>query len=417
MNRLKDISLFVAVFLNIYLVNESAPMMLNLDKTSFSIILVLTTFLISFLVFFLGKNKDINLTLILFFFFFISSGLISIVYNQDYYIENFYYIFAISSAFFLSSVINQDQLYRYYIQIMLFISIYSLIATYIFLPLQINNLINWFPTYESFLGTPFLNMFFTYAVAWEGVIRNQGIFREPGVFQFYLLIALMIELFYFKTTKKINITIFSITIFSTFSTVGIICYLILISLKINTRIFVNLLNFKKNKYLISILIMIVIALQNASVGLLVTRSFDKLFGEGENISSAVRFESVFNNLETSIISPIFGNSFVSGFRYIQNNLIEYSGNDITGTNFSYIMALGFISGLLILFMMFQFTQSINGKNTKTIVLLFILFLSLNTQNLVYSSMLWIFLFSSYSKNDEVKYKGVTYTNVPSIEKN
>jgi len=70
MNRLKDISLFVAVFLNIYLVNESAPMMLNLDKTSFSIILVLTTFLISFLVFFLGKNKDINLTLILFFFLF-----------------------------------------------------------------------------------------------------------------------------------------------------------------------------------------------------------------------------------------------------------------------------------------------------------------------------------------------------------
>ncbi|MBA4310823.1 MAG: hypothetical protein C0425_10890 [Chlorobiaceae bacterium] len=416
MNRLKDISLFIALFLNVYLVNESAPMMLNLDKTSFSIVLVGITFLISFLVFFLGINKNINLKLLLFFIFLSGSGLISIIYNQDYSIENFYFIFAISSAFFLTSVINQNQLYRYYIKIMMFISVYSLLATYILLPLQMNSVINWFSTYESYLGTPFLNMVFTYSVAWEGVIRNQGIFREPGVFQFYLLIALMIELFYFKAIRKNIIFIFSVTILSTFSTVGIICYLILISLKFNRRNITNIFKFRQNKYLISIVILIVIVLQNSSVSLLVKRAFEKLFGEGENVSSVVRVESILNNLEASIISPIFGNGFVNGFKYIQNNLIEYAGNDITGTNFSYIMALGIISGLLILFMMLQFTQSINGKNAKSIILLFILLLSLNTQNLVYSSMLWIFLFSSYTRSDEVKCKGVAYDNITSFEK-
>lgn len=60
------------------------------------------------------------------------------------------------------------------------------------------------------------------------LIRNGGIFREPGVFQIYINFALMINLFYLKRNSLLKFAIYSLALLFTFSTPGYVCYLFIL---------------------------------------------------------------------------------------------------------------------------------------------------------------------------------------------
>lgn len=48
------------------------------------------------------------------------------------------------------------------------------------------------------------------------LIRNWRIFREPGVFQMYLILGLLAQLFILKRPKLFSIIVYIITIITTF---------------------------------------------------------------------------------------------------------------------------------------------------------------------------------------------------------
>ncbi len=62
------------------------------------------------------------------------------------------------------------------------------------------------------------------------IYRNYGIFREPGVFQFYICLAALFEICYQQSINKKRIIIFAITLLTTFSTTGYISAILILAL-------------------------------------------------------------------------------------------------------------------------------------------------------------------------------------------
>lgn len=386
-----DLFLNFFIFLQIQFLYESAPGMLRWDKETIIFLwpsLIITLF-IGFVFF---KSRKIKSRSFIFILYIIISFSITIVLNNDLYSENLFFVSSIISGFIVSNLFETDDYLKGYVRVMTIYSLYSLFATYVLLPLYLKGNLGFFDSYTSFLGKQFVDMGLSFSVAWHGFMRNQGIFREPGVFQFFILVSLVVEMFYLNR-KKINyrIIILTVTMISTFSTVGLTCLSLL---------WISYLITNKNKYLMRNCLLIigiycilfVFAKSNDDIIVRLNSSLSKLNSDGNNVSSRVRFESIFNLLKMSLHNPFFGSSFANGFSYIVNNYNEFGTNDITGTIFSYIMALGYPVGVLINIYFYKFCGLICKRKRVTVFVFFLLFLSLNTQNLVYSSVIWTFLF-------------------------
>ncbi|MDQ6420678.1 hypothetical protein RB620_14705 [Paenibacillus sp. LHD-117] len=397
--RVQLLLIVIFIMIQIQLSFESAPGMLRWEKETLAFIWVAITgclFIFNFL-FKVIKVNPISLVLALLF---TSSCLLSMMINDDFYSENLFFIIAVVSGFLISLIINRDNYLQGYVVAIVIYSAYSLLATYIILPLHMNSSFNLFKTYESILGVPFVDMWLSFSVGWHGLMRNQGIFREPGVFQFFILVALVIEVFYFKNkNSQLRILVLIVTLITTFSTVGLICLVpILIA-----YIFVNKKKLKmRNIMVIGGLPVIVcfMFINSNDIMTRITNSFSKLVEGSSNLSFQVRLESIYNNLVASLESPIFGKSFVNGFHYIQDYLITFNSDDITGTMFSYIMALGYFTGLIILFTFYRFCSELSDSAILKILIFIILFLSINTQNLVFNSVIWTFMFLPFAHSDK-----------------
>lgn len=155
-------------------------------------------------------SKDILIAIIL-----ISLIMLSMLINRDFVGYHFYILFSIINGYIYSKEFLIKEMKNKYINIMLFLCVYSLITTYI-----IKYIIPGVPTIINTANVVFYNYIFSYAIPTANYIRNFGIFREPGVFQMFISLALLFEFNKTNISKK-NILIFTLTMISTFSTVRI----------------------------------------------------------------------------------------------------------------------------------------------------------------------------------------------------
>ena len=146
--------------------------------------------------------------------------ILTMIIKSDYQLYNFSLLVFIFIGFVVSYVYEYKEFIKAFINIMIFISMYSLITTYLFKPLIIHTGIN-FPTIINSVNNVFYNFIFSFALTAESYIRNFGFFREPGVYQVFIILALIFLTFVknikIKSRKKIIYTlIFTVTILSTF---------------------------------------------------------------------------------------------------------------------------------------------------------------------------------------------------------
>lgn len=175
-------------------------------------------------------------------------ALLLIPYTLSYYFREcstnmfIIYLLYIFVGYFVSTRIAFDDFFEVFEKAIYFICVYSLvieIIVYIIpsirfvFPIVVNTANNSCVNFvfsgiglENF-GTPFL--------------RNRGIFWEPGVFQIYLNLALIIYLFYQKKFSLKRIVVYSLGVFITFSTAGYIVYaLIMLTYFINSKDFISI---------------------------------------------------------------------------------------------------------------------------------------------------------------------------------
>ena len=130
----------------------------------------------------------------------------------------------IISLLFVSVVSFQEFAIRY-VKLLYFISCFSL-ATFV-IHLFVPGLFSIFPEIDATAKA--VNVFFSIVPTNMGnYIRNFGAWGEPGMYGVYLLLACIVELFYFKRIRKKYIFIFVLSIISTLSTATYIASLILL---------------------------------------------------------------------------------------------------------------------------------------------------------------------------------------------
>lgn len=183
---------------------------------------VATLFILIFMLFFKAKGV-VSYKTIMLIVFLCALNVLTAGFNADTDAVSYIGLFiTLLIGFCACNLIHKVKFYEIFLNIMLFFCVFSLIMTVVS---NINpSFILIFPVseYRNFHTVYGLHTFL--GIYHSQINRNCGPFREPGVFEVYLNVALMIVLFQHKTDKHrlFKIILLVITIVSTESSTGIV---------------------------------------------------------------------------------------------------------------------------------------------------------------------------------------------------
>lgn len=345
------------------------------------------------------NHYSVFLLILLLIFTLISNTIYETNFNTILYME-----IIIVQAFIITTCLSKENFIKIFIKTLILISISSLIGQYVLAPLALDNKISCKLYIDEKNYYPMVDLGISFAKYNFGIQRNYSFFREPGVFQIFLLTAMIFTLFSNNISDRNKTTytiILLLTLASTFSTMGIISALIiLIAYVISGQ------KEKKGKLMIILLVLISLitffVLKNESGKFLLDRTFTKLFENTSNESFSVRYYSIYNNILASLNNPIFGMGYDRGFNYIINNLNQFGTNDVTGSLFIIAMAIGWPVALICNYCFYKSITYVARKQQIIIrILIWIsLFSSVNSQNILYTNFFWIIIFLSCCRENE-----------------
>lgn len=152
--------------------------------------------------------------------------LVPMVVKQDWQLMYFTVLIGIFLSILLSFIMPVREMARYYVVIMAALAAFSLVAHYCLRPLGEAGLIP-SPIVVNSFGAEFYNYIFSFpTLLWYTKMRNYGIFREPGVYQYFLLLALYLNNYRVDWQKNRNLwivnAVLTLTMLSTLATGGVI---------------------------------------------------------------------------------------------------------------------------------------------------------------------------------------------------
>ncbi|MDY4935563.1 MAG: hypothetical protein SO132_02175 [Candidatus Enteromonas sp.] len=390
------------IAMSIILVFSSGHASITIPNSNISVYLLVVGVVITFVYFIFKSNispilslkqnwKEFfiwhNLILILFFFLF-AGACFYFAFSNDFLTITHYAL-----LFILSLMICY--LFTFKKLIKIFIVVVSIICSYSLL-LYFCNFLFYEPVHtSSFISTKgisYYNFAYIYFIITTLPTRNCGPFWEPGVFATFITVAILCDCLFSKKINIFRIVLFSITLFTTFSTAGILIFIFAIPLIL----------FVKNKKRISLCLLFFIVVFSIFLPLLSPIISDlpiigSIFG---------KFTSHNISLSTRILSPIYGlNIFIKSyglgygpnvFDKIYLTYIENNANCESQTSTLGWMAgsFGFV-GLLLFLLYFVFLIVVLLKRKNLFVAIYVAVLSLlilNKENQSAFSLFWIFMF-------------------------
>ncbi|MCT7525321.1 hypothetical protein N5T77_09705 [Aliarcobacter cryaerophilus] len=215
--------------------------------------------------------------------------------------------------------------------------------------------------------------------------RNQGIFWEPGVFQLFLNILLFQALFKYK--QYMIVLLSSLTILSTFSTVGILIMCTIFSFYfIRTKIF--------NCKVISLVLISLVFVPLAFYFL-----YEKFNGL-DSLSASLRTYDLYIGSKIFLDNFLFGIGFNPEF-YIKHqseiNQTFLKLNELRG-NTNGIISVGFYFGIfgVLTYIYMLIKQSVFHNNQFLVFLIFLL--TLLSEPLPFTGFILLFILSGLYKN-------------------
>lgn len=288
-------------------------------------------------------------------------------------------------AIFLSYFMSMRRIARYYVLVMTALAVYSVICLFVLKPLTEAGLLPTFVVYNS-AGAPFYVYGLCFTFAQQNYVRNFGIFREPGVYQFFILLALYLNNYtaQWKSQKRVWIinAILAVTMLTTFSTNGVI----------ELALFVVFLFFDKKMYkkkapviiacglaAAAIVMLIVICVQKGALYWTLYGMINKLFNL--TASSGSRLEAVFVDLEFFLSSPLYGGKIGEIMYAVEHN---------TTSTMLMFAIFGIFGGALSVVSWGVLIWDKKRHIIGNLFLLVIMLMSFNTQNLIADVFFWLF---------------------------
>lgn len=314
-------------------------------------------------------------------------------------------------GYFLAKYIHWEEFRKYYVEIMLFIAVFSLIC-FIFA----NRIaeINIFPVISNSADRYFKCLFFTnvsltpdmYLSGRILLHRNYGPFWEPGVFQMYLNIAVLFSFFGSQKTDKrsvFRIIIFSMAVLTTFSAAG---YVVLAVIMIGYL-------FKSGNYgikavfFVFVFVCLIIIIQIPEV---VNFIYGKLsFSPSNKYSSDTRWYSIWSNLYISIRHPlgIGPNSLEIGMQEFKDMFEIYADFGNVNAFLEHFAVYGMIPGMYYAYGLWRFVKSFHENKIVSFMIYLTLLLMLFNEPVLYSLMFSLILYYDENKSGRRIYFSVS----------
>lgn len=306
------------------------------------------------------------------------------VINSDYRMG---YVLQMLLILLSVEIVSLIQFHRFAIlfsRIVYFLSVCSIVVTtlYMFIP----SVFVYFPTISNYADVTFYNLYISVVFASVDVIRNTGIFREPGVFMIYLTFALMLELFFFKKRDIRNIIVFVIALLLTKSTAGYIITFLLLGFKY--------LFYSKLKYLpffVIILCFVIFLFPHIE-----EEVFSKLDEDNYNyLSTLSRISSVVLPIQMWLDNPFYGiglghfSSLYSIYAMKEFGMDFRSDSSSTNTILNTITIYGWWIGVMVVYGMYKTTYCfVNQKNILLLLIFLLLFSNEEMRNSLFTIYLW-----------------------------
>ena len=307
------------------------------------------------------------------------------VLKRDYTMMYLSVLFSGLLGIFVSYFLSCRRGAKYYVCLLAGLALYSLVAFFLLRPLSDLGLLP-VPTFQNGYGAEFYNYLFSFVSVSFARERNFGIFREPGVYQFFLFLALYL-CFYQVDWEKQRIcwivgAILSLTLLSTFATGGVAAtVLFLLAVYFDKEVYRSPLG---RKLTAAVLILLVLALGAA---LLVKPQLLGYFRmmlqkiQPGNPSSDDRLDSIVFNLSVIQWTPFVGRDVAYILETVTHN---------TSSTTILIGILGVLGGSINALAWLVLVCRGKGKWYAKVVSLLTLAITFNTQNLISDPYLWMF---------------------------
>ena len=313
------------------------------------------------------------------------------ILKRDWQLMYFSILLCVLTAVFLTYFTSSREVAKYYVVILTALGAYSLFATYGLKYMARADLIAPSVFYNS-NDWEFFNFGLAYAVPSRLWHRNFGIFREPGVYQFFVLLATYLNNYSVDWDKHWKLwtcnVVLAFTMLSTFALGGYA----------EMGLLILFLFFDKKWYHEKWGKMAAVAFFFAIIAVIGYFFYSYYYREIEK-SIFFEFYTMFVRLTTDSDSMVDRqNAIVTNLQFlIRHPLVgDTIANVLHGTNHNtsstllLYAILGIVGGTLNVAGWIALVWNRNRKVLGNLVLLLILFLSFNTQNLVANVFFWMF---------------------------
>ena len=307
------------------------------------------------------------------------------VFKADLQLMYLSVLLCIFFAVGLTYFVTMQEVARCYVVLMTILAAYSVFAVYIGRIPADRGMID-LPTFVNAGGREFYNFGLSFVSIREVRFRNFGIFREPGVYQFFLILALLLHNYILSWDKEWKFWLINgvlvVAAISTFSTNGVVAAGLLVLL-----VFFDKKLYKNKRILITAIALVTLAVAGAAVIMLrggdmaftLKQMVEKLYTL--NRSSSARLHAVVADIGFFIRNPLFGEKIAVVLESVEHNT--------TSTMLMFAM-FGILGGGLHLVSLVALTWDKDRKRWVNLSLTVIMLMSFNTQNMIADVFFWLF---------------------------
>ncbi len=309
------------------------------------------------------------------------------VLKRDWQMMYFSILLCLYVAVFFTYFISCRELAQYYVLIMSFLGVYSIAAMWVLRPLLIDTGILTVPVFCNQMDYPFHNFFFSFVSDWYVKTRNFGIFREPGVYQYFIILALLLNNYTaaWKSEKTLWVCNFALgaTMLSTLATGGV-AELGLLAIVV---FFDKKLYKKKIVWLVilvcAIALAVLLGMIIAEQGELYWELYSMVIGKFQpgTDSSSERLDAIVSDWNWFVSHPLVGGELSA--------VLHSAVNNTTSTMILFAV-FGIFGGCFHVVSWLALIWDTERKLWVNVMLVPILFVSFNTQNLTADVFLWLF---------------------------
>ena len=311
--------------------------------------------------------------------------------KRDWQLMYFSILFCVLTGVFLTYFTSCSDVAKIYVVLLVVLGIYSIFATYVLRKLAMAGMIQ--PAvFENSKGWEFFDFVFAYAVNLKYWHRNCGIFREPGVYQFFVLLAVYLNNYWVDWDRQWKLWFCNVALAFTmlttfaiggFAELGLFIVFVYIDKKWYREKWGKIAGISFTAAMIAVIGYVVYrVLWTYFEDTILYEFYDmfiRLFTKSD--SATDRWDAIVTNLRFMFQNPLVGDTIANVLHGTEHN---------TSSTLLLFAILGLMGGTLNVAAWIALLWKRERKIIGNLILMVTMFMSFNTQNLTANVFFWLF---------------------------